>query len=181
MTDRELLERFKPVLFMDSKERVFPTSVDDGRPDVIYARVVTDEGGTWAQYIVYYREDWSPLPWRKGHEHNIEMMQFLVQGEVVILAAYAQHSSGERQNLTDVKDPMAFVARGKHAPYFEPGRYRTGLVDCDLADGMGRRVDAVLEDPPADGWAGRSFGAVIAPGRRTWWRRPSTWARDLKH
>lgn len=159
---------------MDSREQAFPTSIE-GTPDVVYARAV----GDWTQFWMFYQRDYSPLPWRKGHSCDWELVQVHTDGR----CAFAQHASGESRPAPQVEwngeRPVVYVARGKHACYFAPGRHRTGRVDWDFADGNGRRIDPIVHEAPRGGWAAASFGDVLAPGRLWRWREPGGWAAGL--
>lgn len=165
------LEDRRPILCMDSRERVFPTSIE-GTPDTVYGRVVKG----WAQFWMFYRRDWSPLPWRKGHPCDWELVQVHEDGRCV----YSQHDGREARPAPRVRwngeRPVVYVARGKHACYYSPGRRRTSRVDWDFADGEGRRIDPVVQAPESDGWHDVSFGDVLAPGVLRRWRNPDSWA-----
>lgn len=159
---------------MDSRERSFPESIE-GTPDVIYGHVV----GDWTQFWMFYRLDYSPLPWRTGHPCDWELVQVHRDGR----CAFSQHARGEYRPTHRVEwngeRPVVYVARGKHACYFSPGRHRTGKVDWDFADGEGRRIDPTVQTAPGDGWAAVPFGDVVAPGRLRRWRNPEHWAAGL--
>lgn len=189
----DLLERYKPVLFFDSREKEFPQGVD-GELDVVYGRVVSDIEeswvDTWVQYWVYYSRDWSPVPWRRGHEHDWEMMQYRVMPtnvNTIASAAYAQHDKGDTRSWTEVDRtgdrPHVYVALGRHASYFDRprlGLHRRGRIDVDRADGKGRALYSYrLESAPDDGWSAMDFGQIRAPGRTSRWLRPSSWAATL--
>lgn len=160
---------------MDSRERVFPTSTE-GVPSVIYTHAVAG----WTQFWMFYQWDYSPLPWRRGHRCDWELVQVRDDDGWCV---YGQHGSGETRPVPVVRyndeRPVVFVARGKHACYYTPGRHRTGRLDWDFADGQGRRVDPILEAAPADGWRHVSFGAIHAPGNTRRWRDPDGWAAGL--
>lgn len=165
----------------------------DGEPEIVYGRIATEtiDGvcERWLQYWMYFKRDWSPMPWRRGHKDDWECAQLLLQGNVVIFVAFAQHDRGEVREWSNVRwdngtRPILYVARGKHTPYFEPGWHRHG-VDVDLADGDHalNPVDLDLEIAPPLGWVETPFGddrtTILAPGNKARWRRPSTWARSL--
>jgi hypothetical protein len=168
---------------MDSRERWFPQSVD-GRWDIIYGRVVTEALTTWLQYWIWSAIDDSPLPWRKGHVGDWEMVQYQLRGEGIGTAAYAQHSRGKTRELAGTRErSVVYVALGKHASYFTAGYHVTGPFDFDRADGKGRAIDPTLELCPIDGWAAWSFGddphSPAPPREHHAWRFPSTWAASL--
>lgn len=195
LTDTDLLERFKPLLFFDSKERYFAQSIE-GEPDVIYGRIATEREGMavarWLQYWVYYERDWSPLPWRHGHAGDWEGVQFLLQGNVPILAVYAQHDRGEIRQWQDTMwvagtRPPVYVVRGRHSCRFEAGWSCHG-IDLERADGKHpfNPVDPRLVVMPEDGWVmrdepwGDDDGSPASPGHQMRWRKPSSWARYVE-
>lgn len=148
------------MLCYDSRETVFASSV--------YGRLATEEADTWAQFWFWYARDWSPLPWRRGHPGDWEMVQYLVGSE---RAAFAQHSRGQ----LGAAQRNVYVALGRHACYFTPGWHHHGLVDFDRADGKGKRVEPVLQPADEYGWLDGPF----PPGRHRQWRYPSAWASSL--
>lgn len=189
MTDLDLLTRLAPILFYDSAERYRAVSID-GTPDVLYARAVREGQETWLTYWAFYTDDWSPVPWRRGHPCDWEYTQFqLVGPETIGRAAYAQHASGEVRSAAAMRwtgrRPHVYVELGRHASYFVPRRWhRRRGMDFARANGAGRCVPhPVIVEPPADGWASETFGddmhAIAAPGRTLRWRKPSTWAERL--
>lgn len=184
MNDLDLLERLKPWVFYDSLEKEFAT---------VYGRVV----GNVVQYWFWYARDWSPLPWRRGHVLDIEMVQYHCapyydpDGETgcgpedrvaIVEAAYAQHSGGEIRGAMDMLwtegRPHVYVALGRHASYFEPGWHWRTKVDVDFANGK-KLVDPQLERASIDGWV-RSHDASHAPGHTLKWRDPAAWATSLR-
>jgi hypothetical protein len=183
MLSTALLERFKPILCMDSRERWFPQSLD-GRRNIIYGRVATEGPDTWLTFWIWYACDESPLPWRKPHEGDWEYVQYRLEGERIGLAAYAQHAHGQVFDYGGLgKRPFVCVALGKHASYFTRGYHVTGPFDFDRADAKGREIDPTIEIAPDNGWAEWSFGddphSPAPPREHHAWRYPSTWARSL--
>jgi hypothetical protein len=170
------LERYRPVLLLDSREREHPR---------IYGRVAREGQEAFLTYWIYFAADWSPPPWRTEHAHNWEYAQLqLVGPDSIGSVAIAQHSSGERRRWHQVRwtpdlRPIFYVGLGKHALRFEPGWHRTGPTDICRANGKGERIDPVLEPCPLDGWSSQNFGRIVAPGLTTRWHRPSSWAASL--
>lgn len=185
----DTLELLKPILLYDSRERFFAQGVN-GEVDSIYGRLAKEGEDVWAQYWFWYTRDWSPLPWRKGHEGDWEMVQFLVtpDGQSAGTAAYSQHSSGEFRSewISHPKGlrPLVYVALGRHANYSWFGWYFRSLIDFDRANGKGREVEPTLLLAPEDGWAswprwGRDDHSPSSPGFTRKWRHPSSWALSL--
>lgn len=185
----DTLELLKPVLFYDSREKVFAQGVN-GEPDVIYGRLAREGDDVWAQYWIWYERDWSPLPWRRGHEGDWEMVQFLVSedGKYALASAYSQHSAGEFRGGWYAPEkgihPPVYVALGRHASYSWFGWYFHSLIDFDRANGNGREVDPILRSAPEDGWSawprwGNDDNSPSSPGLYRKWRHPSLWAESL--
>lgn len=161
MSDLDVLDAYKPVLHFDRLERCFP---------VVRARLVRDDGDMWAQYWMFYERDYSPLPWRRGHPSDVEMVQYVLSDSHAIgLAAYAQHQGGALHDFGQSHDPPpVYVALGKHACYFTPGYHVTGGFDFDRANGKGRRVDPDLIP-----------SGERPPGHHPQWDHPTDWAWSL--
>lgn len=212
LSDSELLQRFKPLLFYDSGERYFSCSVEaappagvdyrmmggarlEGEPElqnVIYGRVVQDDGGRWLQYWSFHLYNNVIFG---NHSGDWEGVQYLLQGNVPILAAYAQHARGEVRQWSDLKweegtRPRVYVARGSHASYFETGWYKRDKILWERADGKHplNPVDPRLVVMPeaATSWCfrlgtwGRDKSSPASPGHQMRWKRPSEWARYIE-
>lgn len=183
MSDVELLERYKPVLLMDSAERFFAESID-GEPDVVYGRMAVEHGERWLQFWAWFRSNRALFG---NHAGDWEGQQFLLQGDTPILAVYATHGGGDRYLCTDVEldgRPRVYVARGTHASYGRAGWHRRSRVLWERSDGKGRRVDPRVEVMPETGWSmrpehwGEDKHSPSSPGRQWRFHSPSTWARS---
>lgn len=160
MSELDVLDARKPVLCLDSRERCTP---------VVYARMAREGVDTWAQYWMLYDRDYSPLPWRRGHPVDWEMVQYeLHDDHTVGLGAYTQHQGGELHDFVAMTGrPYVCVALGKHANYFTPGRHRRSLIDWDVCNAK-RELSPDLQ--PID---------TCPPGRHPQWHAPTTWAWSL--
>ena len=173
------------------------------RPDLnnrMYGRAVEVNGRLWLQYwIFYFYNDYRLALGFGTHEGDWESMQLRmgIDGDVPDVAVYAQHRHGEKRNWEHVEKlpdspqtPIAYVARGSHAAYFEPGYHQTEAW-YDIADGRrasprlsleivrddthpwmlwpGRWGDTAPRDRSADldQWAPRG------PGTKRHWRDPN--------
>jgi hypothetical protein len=74
-----------PVWYFNRYEHWYPQSVS-GEPNTIYWREV----GDYTQFWLYYYQDHSPLPWRGGHPHDWELVQFNTY-----LCVLSQHGHGQ--------------------------------------------------------------------------------------
>lgn len=189
MNDLALLNLFKPWLFYDSREREFACSID-GRVNVIYGRVAHEGPDRWVQFWFWYTRDWSPLPWRRGHEGDWEMVQYLMNDNLptnTTTATYAQHDLGHSRGWHRIgwieSRPCIYVALGRHASYFTRGLHRHG-IDVDFANGK-TCIDPEVELMPATGWPverrrwGYDKHSPREPGAHLQWNKPTTWAISL--
>jgi len=108
--------------------------------DAVYGRVVRTETKIVLQYWLFYYDNPLLLPatpfgtfWQ-SHEGDWELVNVVLDtsGEP-LEAAYSQHCSGQRRSWEDIEvqedtHPVAYVALGSHANYFEPGSGPMGLV-----------------------------------------------------
>ena len=140
----------------------------------MYGRVVRTETRIVLQYWLFYYDNPLLLPptpfgtfWQ-SHEADWELVNVVLGAdEQPIEAAYSQHCSGKRMPWGDVElfgstHPVAYVALGSHANYFEPGVGPLGAVPISIACITGlpplpflQVVDQVLD--------GSSSGAVVGP------------------
>jgi hypothetical protein len=108
--------------------------------DAVYGRVVRTETRIVLQYWLFYYDNPLILPatpfgtfWQ-SHEGDWELVNVILDpGGEPLEAAYSQHCSGQRRSWEDVEiqddtHPVAYVALGSHANYFEPGAGPLGLV-----------------------------------------------------
>jgi hypothetical protein len=108
----------------------------DAGGDAVYGRVVRTETRTVLQYWLFYYDNPLILPptpfgtfWQ-SHEGDWELVNVILdEDEQPIQAAYSQHCSGQRMAWTDgdlekspegSTHPVAYVALGSHANYFQP-------------------------------------------------------------
>jgi hypothetical protein len=163
-----------------------------------YGRVVTDAGGTWLQYWLYYFYNSKSFVIGE-HEGDWELVQLRIGDDgKPVEATYSQHSYGERRPWTEVRRvgrrPLVFVAVASHACYFESGRFRFQRVFIDHALGDGESLVPTLVDITDAGdpwveWPGRwgsttsLIGGIGASPRSpckqtTKWTRPSKFHAD---
>jgi hypothetical protein len=185
------LAAHSPVVIQDSRERFPLTSVasaptpirglDGAHGPAVYGRAaVSEQGGAWLQYWLFYRaQDQDRGILRSGrHAGDWEMVQYrLVRGGYPVEAVYAQHSGAERCGWKTVQTnhghPVIYSARGSHASYLRPGvRDRTWPDPNDEANGHGRvarpRLVRITDTSPRwMRWPGRWGGA-----RARWWIPP---------
>jgi hypothetical protein len=127
-----------------------------------------------------------------------------IGGDVPDVAVYAQHRHGEKRRWEDVEKlrdspdvPVAYVARGSHAAYFEKGYHQTEAW-YDIADGKRPAPKLVLEivedaTHPWLRWPGRwgdtmardtgadlDQAAPTGPGTKKHWRDPNTLLDNAK-
>ncbi len=173
------------------------------RPDLnnrMYARAVEANGRLWLQYWLWYFYNDYQLALGVGtHEGDWECIQLRmgIDGDVPDIAVYAQHRHGEKRNWEDVEKladspdvPLAYIARGSHAAYFERGYHQTEAW-YDIADGKRpapRLTLEIVEDAthPWMRWPGRwgdtaprdrkealDQSAPSGPGTKKHWRDPN--------
>lgn len=159
-----------PVWYFNRFERWHPQSIS-GEPDTVYWR----QTGDYTQFWLYYARDRSPLPWRGGHPHDWELVQF--DRDLCVLSQHGRGKLISVRGMRTVDDrPCIWVALGKHSNWARPGVHYTGGTDCDIALGNGRTLSQYrLEPAPDNGWADRRFGTIAAPGRTLAWRNPVAW------
>jgi hypothetical protein len=160
-----------PIWYFTYGERWLPQSIA-GEPNCIYWR----EHDGWLQFYCFYARDLSPLPWRRGHRYDWELVQFTHD-----TCALSQHGRARTIGIHTMRliddRPCIYVALGKHANYAHPGLHHTHGLDFDIALGNGRILSHYrLEPAPADGWADRTFGKITAPGKTRAWHDPAGWA-----
>ena len=90
-----------------------------------------------------------------------------IDGDMPDVAVYAQHRHGEKRNWEDVEKlpdspdaPVAYVARGSHATYFEAGYHQTEAW-YDIADGKRKAPKLALE--------------IVEYATHPWMRWPGRW------
>ena len=174
------------------------------RPDLnnrVYARAAEATGGRlWLQYwFFYFYNDYQLALGFGTHEGDWECLQLRmgIDGDVPDLAVYAQHRHGEKRNWDDVEKladssdtPVAYIARGSHAAYFEPGYHQTEAW-YDIADGKRPAPKLALEivDDKTHAWmrwpgrwgdtlprdprAALDVSAPTGPGAKKQWRDPN--------
>ena len=167
-----------------------------GYPNRIFGRVAHgSDGALWLQYWLYYYFDKQGRFGSGVHEGDWEMVQVRIDAAGnPDLAAYAQHSGGERCVWSQVnKDatgrPIVYVAQSSHAAYFRADSYQDPTPDDD-ADGEGIDATPALEQirsesPSWVAWPGRwgdsdessPRGPRWQPGSK--WADPSAWAGGL--
>jgi hypothetical protein len=173
------------------------------RPDLnnrMYARAVHANGRLWLQYwLWYFYNDYQLALGFGTHEGDWECLQLRmgIDGDVPDVVVFAQHRHGEKRAWEDVEKlpgtpdaPVAYVARGSHAAYFESGYHQTEAW-YDIADGKrpapklkleivedathpwmrwpGRWGDTMPRDPRAD----LDQSAPTGPGTKKHWRDPN--------
>ena len=164
----------------------------------IYGRVVTDAGGTWLQYWLYYFYNSKAFVIGE-HEGDWELVQIRIGANGrPAEATFSQHSFGEKRPWARVKKegprPVVYVAVASHACYFEPGQYRFQRVFFDHALGDGESVVPTLVDitdpaPAWVGWPGRWGSTTALLGgigesprspckQEPRWREPSRFHKD---
>ncbi len=173
------------------------------RPDLnnrMYGRAVEANGRLWLQYwLWYFYNDYQLALGFGTHEGDWECIQLRIgiDGDAPDVAVYAQHRHGEKRNWQDVEKlpaspdvPVAYVARGSHAAYFEKGYHQTEAW-YDIADGKRPAPKLVLEivqdaTHPWMRWPGRwgdttprdrsadlDQSAPTGPGAKRHWRDPN--------
>jgi hypothetical protein len=143
------------------------------RPDLnnrMYGRAVEVNGRIWLQYwLWYFYNDYQLALGFGTHEGDWECMQLRIgiDGDVPDVAVYAQHRQGEKRNWVDVEKladapdvPVAYIARGSHAAYFEAGYHQTEAW-YDIADGRRKAPKLVLE--------------IVEDATHPWMRWPGRW------
>jgi hypothetical protein len=173
------------------------------RPDLnnrMYGRAVEANGRLWLQYwLWYFYNDYQLALGFGTHEGDWECIQLRmgIDGDVPDVAVYAQHRQGEKRNWEDVEKlpgkpdvPVAYIARGSHAAYFERGYHQTEAW-YDIADGKRPAPKLVLEiiedqthswmrwpgrwgdTTPRDRGADLDQSAPTGPGTKRHWRDPN--------
>ncbi|CAN5226432.1 hypothetical protein BH20ACT16_BH20ACT16_03600 [soil metagenome] len=173
------------------------------RPDLnnrMYARAVDANGRLWLQYWLWYFYNDYQLALGVGtHEGDWECIQLRmgIDGDVPDIAVFAQHRHGEKRRWEDVAKlpdspdvPVAYIARGSHAAYFEAGYHQTEAW-YDIADGKRPAPKLVLDivqdaTHPWMRWPGRwgdttprdrsadlDQSAPTGPGTKKHWRDPN--------
>jgi hypothetical protein len=180
------------------------------RPDLnnrMYGRAVEVSGRLWLQYwLWYFYNDYQLALGFGTHEGDWECIQLRmgIGGDVPDVAVYAQHRHGEKRKWEDVEKlrdspdvPVAYVARGSHAAYFEKGYHQTEAW-YDIADGKRPAPKLVLEivedathpwlrwpgrwgdTMPRDTGADLDQAAPTGPGTKKHWRDPNTLLDNAK-
>ena len=180
------------------------------RPDLnnrMYARATQANGRLWLQYwLWYFYNDYQLALGFGTHEGDWESIQLRIgiDGDVPDVAVYAQHRRGEKRSWQDVEKlpdapdvPVAYVARGSHAAYFEAGYHQTEAW-YDIADGKRPAPKLVLEivedaTHPWMRWPGRwgdttprkpgvdlDQSAPTGPGTKKHWRDPDKLLDDAR-
>ncbi len=170
-----LLEQHRPVLVYDARERDHATSVarwrDPRAPhaDVVYGRAVRDEGRTWLQYWLFYRDNTQDRGVLRSGRHagDWEFAQLgLDAAGRPRLLTLSQHSWSETCRVARM--PALYVAHGSHATYRTRGEHGRPWPDPDdEARGDGRRVRPrliVMRDQSWLRYRGHWGGA-----RAAWW------------
>ncbi len=144
-------------------------SADPGG-DAVYGRVVRTETRTVLQYWLFYYDNPLLLPTPFGtfwqsHEGDWELVNVILDAdEQPVEAAYSQHCSGQREAWADVETspedsthPVAYVALGSHANYFQPSAAPVPINPLCFPSAVPSSlpVDRVVD--------GRSVGAVAGP------------------
>jgi hypothetical protein len=172
------------------------------RPDLnnrMYGRAVEVNGRIWLQYwLWYFYNDYQLALGFGTHEGDWESLQLRIGPDgVPDVAVYAQHRHGEKRSWEDVEKlpgrpdtPLAYIARGSHAAYFEAGYHETEAW-YDIADGKRKAPKLVLEiaeyaTHPWMRWPGRwgdttprdrgnalDQSAPTGPGTKKHWRDPN--------
>ena len=173
------------------------------RPELnnrVYARAVEVHGRLWLQYwLFYFYNDYQLALGFGTHEGDWESLQLRMapDGDVPDVVVYAQHRHGEKRNWEDVEKlpdspdtPVAYIARGSHAAYFEAGYHETEAW-YDIADGKRPGPKLALEivrddTHPWMRWPGRwgdttprdrsadlDQSAPTGPGTKRHWRDPN--------
>ncbi len=180
------------------------------RPELnnrMYGRAVDANGRLWLQYwLWYFYNDYQLALGFGTHEGDWESIQLRmgIDGDVPDVAVYAQHRHGEKRNWKDVEKlpgspdvPVAYIARGSHAAYFEAGYHQTEAW-YDIADGRRPAPKLVLEivedaSHPWMRWPGRwgdtvprdhsadlDQSAPRGPGTKKHWRDPNRLLESAK-
>ncbi len=148
-----------------------------GRPDVVYAHVTSEEG-VEDRLVLQYWFYWYFNDFNNTHESDWEMMQIVFPAATAeealqvepIEVGLAQHAGGERAEWDDDKvqkegvRPVVYPAAGSHATYYSGelflGRGASTGFGCDDSTGPHRRADpeprlipTEVSDPDApDAW-----------------------------
>jgi hypothetical protein len=177
------LERYRPLLRLDSAERHVPVAVEGNRP-VLYGRVARGQDGTrWLQYWLFYvynEQDRGIL--RTGrHEGDWELVQVRLDGSGrPVRATLREHTWAQSCAWSEVEhgpsgEPVVFVAHGSHANYSRAGDHDRPWPDpTDEADGRGRalrpRVEPISRSSPPWMSSPERFGdsrASFVPGEQS--------------
>ncbi len=170
--------------------------------NVTYAHAIEANGRLWLQYWLWYFYNDYQLSFALGtHEGDWEMVQLRMDERAghPDIAVYAQHRFGELREWDGIEKlgerPVAYVARGSHASYFEAGFHQTEAW-YDLADGKRRmknrpKLEILQTDEPAwTHWPGRwgdslprsgvESNSPIGPGAKKQWTQPDKMLDDHK-
>jgi hypothetical protein len=152
--------------------------------DVVYGRVVTQDGVMWLQYWFFYYYNGFP---GGMHEGDWEMcMVRLGADDAPDLLACAQHRVGSAYPWSTVQTiaghPIIYVGWLSHACLPAPGWHEADHVDGRRWAGL-TRLDAI--DPHTHAWmlCGVHWGDTTdttspsSPGSRRQWRDPNGWLK----
>lgn len=144
--------------------------------NALYGRVVRTETQTVLQYWLFYYDNPLLLPptpfgtFSQSHEGDWEVVNVVLgPDEQPVEAAYSQHCSGQTLAWQGVEKspagsthPVAYVALGSHANYFEPGDGPLGAVPIAPAciPALPPLPFLQLVDQVVDG---SGVGAVVGP------------------
>ena len=147
------------------------------RPDLnnrMYGRAAEANGRLWLQYwLWYFYNDYQLALGFGTHEGDWECIQLRmgIDGDAPDVAVYAQHRYGEKRNWDAVEKlpdspevPIAYIARGSHAAYFEAGYHQTEAW-YDIADGKRPAPKLVLE--------------IVEDATHPWMRWPGRWGDTM--
>lgn len=160
-------------------------------PCTVYGREASQKGKVFLTYWLWFARD-------RSHQGDWESIALEMGADGPVLAAYAQHRSGERRPWADVEKegdrPVVYVARGSHAGYFRSGTYvAPSWRSVNFANGKQREdpaMQVIDQSTPWALWPGR-WGATgelspIGPGHHQAWRDAGGWmakvaAEPLSH
>jgi hypothetical protein len=203
-TVADLAQSTDPTLYLTYRPGVSFAGLQDEYPNVVYARLVADEGVLFLQFHFFYVYN----DWVNQHEGDWEMVQIafparqmkaVLAGQVEpLFVTYSQHARGVSRSWSEVEvrdetHPVVYVSLGSHANYYEHKIYyiivgfeRTGRSETRY------QVETIM---PGDacgrlGWlaftgrwgkvgASRSLfsDGPVGPGHKLPWRRPLLWSK----